>query len=142
MVSHTFNAIEGLISEVFTKYYKVLLYFIYIGLFPQRYFVPSWFGLMGLHAIQVTLFPMAGIGLQRCLYEGCDVKIKSSVFSFLVGKSIICSKPLADAIARYVWFVPTVYWFELIVCSDQFISGRLKSPLAQIFLFCVYFSVS
>ena len=89
-----------------------------------------------------SLFPMAGIGLQRCVYEGCDVKIKSSVFSFLVGKSIICSKPLADAIARYVWFVPTVYWFELIVCSDQFISGRLKSPLAQIFLFCVYFSVS
>jgi hypothetical protein len=43
MVPHTFNAIEGLISEVFTKYYKVLLYFIYIGLFPQRYFVPSWF---------------------------------------------------------------------------------------------------
>jgi hypothetical protein len=38
------------------------------------------------------------------------------------------SKPLSDAISRYVWFVPTVYWFELIVCSDQFISGRLKSP--------------
>jgi hypothetical protein len=52
---------------------------------------------------------MAGIGLQRCLYEGCDVKIKSSVFSFLVGKSTICSKPLSDAISRYVWFVISLW---------------------------------
>ena len=48
------------------------------------------FGLMGLHSSNTmwwSLFPMADIGLQRSLYEGCDVKIKSSVFSFLVGKS-------------------------------------------------------
>ena len=48
MVPHTFNAIKSLISEVSTKYYKVLLYLIYIGLFPQRYFVPSWFWLDGI----------------------------------------------------------------------------------------------
>ena len=88
-----------------------------------------------------SIFPMAGIGLQRCLYEGCDVKIKSSVFSFLVGKSTICSKPLSDAISRYVWFVPTVYWFGLIVCSDQFVSGRLKSPASTNMSFlCLFLS--
>jgi hypothetical protein len=33
-----------------------------------------------------------------------------------------------------------VYWFELIFCSDQFISGRLKSPASTNMSFCVFIS--
>jgi hypothetical protein len=94
--------------------------------------VPSWFGLMGLHAIQVTLFPMAGIGLQRCLYEGCDVKIKSSVFSFLVGKSTICSKALSDAIIFVLagdFNLPDINWSEQTISSNQYTVGTNQTYL-------------
>jgi hypothetical protein len=39
--------------------------------------------------------------LQRCLNDGCVVKNKSSVFSFLVGKSTNCSRPLSAMVSRY-----------------------------------------
>jgi hypothetical protein len=58
MVPHTFNAIKGLISEGLATYYKVLLYFIYIGLFhnlaKNDIFVISGYGPFILYARQNT----------------------------------------------------------------------------------------
>lgn len=53
----------------------------------------------------------------------------------LDGKPTVCSKPSSATISRKTWLVLIGYCLLVMVCSDQLISGRLKSPpIKKIFL--------
>ena len=71
-----------------------------------------------------------GIGFRRLISEGRFVKNKSSVALFLVGKSIICCRPISSTNVKKASFNPSAFWFPEMLCFHE-ISGRLKSPVNQ-----------
>ena len=109
-------------------------FILYISAFFHRYiFLLTGLGFKGLHAISSktmswSLFPIDGNGLHLNLNDGWEISIKSKVFSLRVGKSTICSKPLSATVSKKAWLVLVGYCLCVMVCSCQFISGRLKSP--------------
>ena len=66
--------------------------------------------------------------LQRNLKAGWLVKTKSSVLSWRVGKSTICSNPKSWDKSRNNWLTRCGYWCRVVVFDFQHIPGRLKSP--------------
>lgn len=65
------------------------------------------------------------------------------MLSLRVVKSTICSNPLSATISKKVWFVLIGYCLFIMDCSDQLMSGKLKSAKEDVFLmFCsdgIYF---
>jgi hypothetical protein len=66
---------------------------------------------------------MDGNGLQRCLNDGCVVKNKSSVFSFLVGKSTKLFKEEVNGLRikrrKYIFIIGGVFNLPDLCWSEQ-----------------------
>jgi hypothetical protein len=103
-------------------------------LFPEVYFSAWWLAshyfmrAVIKHNVVIAFLPNGGSDLQRNLKAGRLVKTKSSVLSWRVGKSTICSNPKSWDNSRNNWLTRCGYWCPVMVFDFQHISGRLKSP--------------